>query len=593
MGILGILKNMGIFAFLGIIAAVFMGGLFGSGGSRQGRAIEPPIVKQASCKATVEEGSVVKIDIDADKEYFADGATPLYKDKEGEDWVLVKRNAVIPSWKIEGGAASCRFPSDPGREIPSSVPRREWSRFCRENGGIIVRETEKIGKVVGSGKDVYIGLGHCSGDPGATCVDPLVQDGIFVLEEAGKKWGEFGEKCKGGWKKIISSQCSKLDGYWWDFSFYLKRSAFEDPGKPTYEGLPCWTKMSCAGDIIVDGGRRRREMMDEYRKSGVCPVDSSNVGVNAAGIYESRAASFNLANEAVKITAVTPTDTVIKPKGKSLQLGTFYPKIKRDFAYEWWTPACKPAIYLYPEESTKLKVQVDVDGELTKSIPEYPEGGWEVLARPDGRIEEEPAIDSYRHAASTFLGSRPAGPIAQKTVPMPPSVSADRNLKREIVDSKYVPATGSYGSNSQEKLAHVNYPYLFYEAKIKKLRVPKKGWVVAREDLGGFFKKILGRLGLNNREIGDFSEYWVKKLNDAPYYFIGLLDRDELDSLEKISFSKEPDTFIRVRFVFEKLFATVRLEPPNLPEKPKRGGFVAVDWGGVLIDGSCEEGLVH
>jgi hypothetical protein len=30
---------------------------------------------------------------------------------------------------------------------------------------------------------------------------------------------------------------------------------------------------------------------------------------------------------------------------------------------------------------------------------------------------------SYRHAASTFLGSRPAAPKAQKTVPMPPSAS--------------------------------------------------------------------------------------------------------------------------------------------------------------------------
>ena len=46
----------------------------------------------------------------------------------------------------------------------------------------------------------------------------------------------------------------------------------------------------------------------------------------------------------------------------------------------------KPAIYLYPQKETKVKVKVDVNGEITKSIPQYGDG-WEVSASPKGRID--------------------------------------------------------------------------------------------------------------------------------------------------------------------------------------------------------------
>ena len=48
--------------------------------------------------------------------------------------------------------------------------------------------------------------------------------------------------------------------------------------------------------------------------------------------------------------------------------------------------AYKPAIYLYPEETMKIKVSLSINGEITISEPEY-NNGWEVVVEPGGTIE--------------------------------------------------------------------------------------------------------------------------------------------------------------------------------------------------------------
>jgi hypothetical protein len=45
----------------------------------------------------------------------------------------------------------------------------------------------------------------------------------------------------------------------------------------------------------------------------------------------------------------------------------------------------KPIIYLYPEQETKVKVQLDYDGTLVCTYPEY-NNGWNVIAQPDGTL---------------------------------------------------------------------------------------------------------------------------------------------------------------------------------------------------------------
>lgn len=51
-------------------------------------------------------------------------------------------------------------------------------------------------------------------------------------------------------------------------------------------------------------------------------------------------------------------------------------------------PVKKPAVYLYPLESSNIKVKVDVNGKLTLTEPPY-ENGWDVNVTPDGTIENK------------------------------------------------------------------------------------------------------------------------------------------------------------------------------------------------------------
>ena len=46
----------------------------------------------------------------------------------------------------------------------------------------------------------------------------------------------------------------------------------------------------------------------------------------------------------------------------------------------------KPVIYLYPEQETKVKVQLDYDGTLVCTYPEY-NNGWKEVAQPDGTFD--------------------------------------------------------------------------------------------------------------------------------------------------------------------------------------------------------------
>lgn len=46
----------------------------------------------------------------------------------------------------------------------------------------------------------------------------------------------------------------------------------------------------------------------------------------------------------------------------------------------------KPAIYLYPEHDSQIRVQLEVNGEILNSIPDYG-NGWEVIANRGGMID--------------------------------------------------------------------------------------------------------------------------------------------------------------------------------------------------------------
>lgn len=211
-----------------------------------------------------------------------------------------------------------------------------------------------------------------------------------------------------------------------------------------------------------------------------------------------------------------PIDLSMQGK-KSLQLKpvTFV----NTASYSWWTPSCKPAIYLYPKNSENVNVKVNTTGYFTLTIPNYSPNGWSVLANPNGEIQIENAT----------------------------------------------------------------YPYLYYESQVpdSKVQVPDKGYVVTKEELPGLFDLLFPKLGLLPNEVNEFKDYWTKALPGSPYYFIGIMDEAAINSLESLDISPKPDTIIRVRLYFKLLDKPMNVVAPDI-STPKRNGFTVVEWGGMV-----------
>lgn len=202
----------------------------------------------------------------------------------------------------------------------------------------------------------------------------------------------------------------------------------------------------------------------------------------------------------------------------SMQLKTF--NIRTIYPWGWWSPECKPAIYLYPTQTTDVNVKVDPVGFLTYTDPIYPEEtGWNITSHPNGQID--------------YQGKQ--------------------------------------------------YPYLYYESKIndQAIEIPKTGYVRKYQDLPKLYDQILPLLGLNAQEIKDYKEYWQKYLPEAPYYFVGVMTEKNIDQIEPMTITPQPDTVLRVRLYYQRLEEPRWVAEPLLTSKPRQG-FSVVEWGGMV-----------
>jgi len=176
----------------------------------------------------------------------------------------------------------------------------------------------------------------------------------------------------------------------------------------------------------------------------------------------------------------------------------------------------KPVIYLYPEETMAVFVDVEPTDGISISDPELGDG-WDVIATPDGKI--------FNHG-----------------------------------DNKV-------------------YPYLFWEGFSGDFETPEEGFVISQKEVTTFFDEKLSILGMNEVEIADFKEYWVPILNEDPYYFITFVPQEDFDKYAPLTVTPEPDSVIRVFFDYKGLETPVRVTNQKL-ETPEREGFTLVEWGG-------------
>lgn len=178
----------------------------------------------------------------------------------------------------------------------------------------------------------------------------------------------------------------------------------------------------------------------------------------------------------------------------------------------------KPVIYLYPEKSTY--VDVTVSGNIVESIPEYNNGWFGVLAMPGG-------ILYYKN-----------------------------NYYRE----------------------------LYYESSQQELKAPDSGIFIESKNLVEQLRTQTTRLGLDLMESNEFIEYWTPRLLalNKRYIFFSILDKEEKERTDHVEIVPTPNVFIQFIAYFkgvDEKFET-KLFNPSTP--PKRAGFTAVEWGGVI-----------
>jgi hypothetical protein len=180
----------------------------------------------------------------------------------------------------------------------------------------------------------------------------------------------------------------------------------------------------------------------------------------------------------------------------------------------------KPVIYLYPEQKTKVNVQVDIK-EFTKTEPLYNEDyGWNVIAEPNGKLTN-------------------------------------------LADNK-------------------TYPYLFWEGYTNSEITLDRGFLVKKADLSIFLNRSLRELGLNAVERRDFREFWLPAMleHNKPYYKVQFVGTEAFNKVAPLAVSPKPDTTIRVFMYFEPLNEPTIIAPQDLGRAPEREGFTLVEWGG-------------
>ena len=118
--------------------------------------------------------------------------------------------------------------------------------------------------------------------------------------------------------------------------------------------------------------------------------------------------------------------------------------------------AAKPVIYLYPEEETKVTVELEYSGTFTSTYPAY-KNGWTVTAQPDGTLTDAEGREYY----CLFW----------------------------------------------EGVSNTEYDF-------------STGFVVSGEETAAFLEDALAKLGLTEKEANEFIIYWLPQMEHNPYNLI-------------------------------------------------------------------------
>jgi len=125
------------------------------------------------------------------------------------------------------------------------------------------------------------------------------------------------------------------------------------------------------------------------------------------------------------------------------------------------------------------------------------------------------------------------------------------------------------------------YDYLFYESEQPDVFQMEKGWCVKQDSLSTFFTQNLKEYGFKGREINDFTEYWIPRLQQTDYYILYPQTYETINSVIELTFSETPDNLLRLFYVVQESNKNISIDAPAISEFNRQGYFVT-EWGVVL-----------
>jgi len=178
----------------------------------------------------------------------------------------------------------------------------------------------------------------------------------------------------------------------------------------------------------------------------------------------------------------------------------------------------KPVIYLYPTKKQNINVKVLPKDEFLFTYPKYPENGWDVVAKPNGKIE-------YNNRTYNYLFWEGVS-------------SAEYNIDDSL------------------------------------------GFEVDSDTLIQFFEHTLTKLGLTTEEQTDFITYWGPKLQENQLNFIHFEFTEGCEkNIAILEITPKPDQVIRI-FMTYHYINELEYKPIQTIPTYKRKGFTVVEWGG-------------
>ena len=192
-----------------------------------------------------------------------------------------------------------------------------------------------------------------------------------------------------------------------------------------------------------------------------------------------------------------------------LLLGIFYEWKGKDYHWFFEAPeaAGKPVLYLYPQKTEEVKVQLALNGKVECTYPAYG-NGWDVTASPDGKL-----------------------------------------ISR--ADGK-------------------EYSYLFWEGNLNTKYDLGSGFVVKGSDTTSFLQQKLAALGLTPKEYNEFIVYWLPKLQGNPYNLISFQTGAYTDAAT-LEITPKPDSVLRVFMAYKPLSVPVSVPEQKLTPFSRKG----------------------